>query len=178
MLRRQALVGAAALVAAKQPAKKEPEVSPTEDLMREHGLLNRVLLIYEECARRLESGAEAAALPDAVRIIRDFIEGYHEQLEEQQLFPRFRKAGRLTELVATLEAQHDAGMRITAQLLSGAKVRSRWRAALRSFSRMYRPHEVREDTVLFPAFRSLVCDRTSRSLGDVFEDREHQLFGD
>jgi len=178
MLRRQALVGAAALVAAKQPAKKEPEVSPTEDLMREHGLLNRVLLIYEECARRLESGAEAAALPDAVRIIRDFIEGYHEQLEEQQLFPRFRKAGRLTELVATLEAQHAAGRRITAQLLSGAPDRSRTPGLLRSFSRMYRPHEAREDTVLFPAFRELVGDREYRKLGDVFEDREHQLFGD
>src|SRR3954464_2945559 len=178
MFRRQALVGAAALVAAKQPAKKEPEVSPTEDLMREHGLLNRVLLIYEECARRLESGAEAAALPDAVRIIRDFIEGYHEQLEEQQLFPRFRKAGRLTELVATLEAQHAAGRRITAQLLSGAPDRSRTPGLLRSFSRMYRPHEAREDTVLFPAFRQVVTQKEFHELGEHFEDKEHELFGE
>src|SRR3954470_3577247 len=101
MLRRQALVGAAALAAAKQPAKKEPEISPTEDLMREHGLLNRVLLVYEECARRLDSGEEVKVLPDAAKIIRDFIEGYHERLEEQQLFPRFRKANKLTDLVGT-----------------------------------------------------------------------------
>src|SRR3954467_642146 len=98
MFRRQALVGAAALVAAKQPAKKEPEISPTEDLMREHGLLNRVLLVYEECARRLEAGEAGKVLPDAAKIIRDFIEGYHEPLEEQQLFPRFRRADRLTDL--------------------------------------------------------------------------------
>src|SRR3954464_8785175 len=178
MFRRQALVGAAALVAAKQPAKKEPEVSPTEDLMREHGLLNRVLLIYEECARRLESGAEAAALPDAVRIIRDFIEGYHEQLEEQQLFPRFRKANRMVELVDTLQAQHAAGRRVTAQLLSGTPDRSRTPQLLRSFVRMYRPHEAREDTVLFPAFRDLMGEHEYQKLGELFEDRKHQLFGE
>jgi hemerythrin-like domain-containing protein len=168
-----------ALLAAGRPAKKkkEPEISPTEDLMREHGLLNRVLLVYEECARRLEAGEEAKALPDAAKIIRDFIEGYHEQLEEQQLFPRFRKANKLTDLVGTLQAQHAAGRRITAELLSGAADRSRTPQLLRSFSRMYRPHEAREDTVLFPAFRELVGEREYDELGDIFEDREHQLFG-
>ena len=75
MLRRNALLGAA-LLAAGKPAKnkkKEPDISPTEDLMREHGLLNRVLLVYEECARRLEAGEEVKVLPDAAKIIREKI---------------------------------------------------------------------------------------------------------
>jgi hypothetical protein len=42
---------------------------------------------------------------------------------------------------------------------------------------MYRPHEAREDTVLFPAFRSLVPDKEYKELGELFESREHQLFG-
>jgi hypothetical protein len=42
---------------------------------------------------------------------------------------------------------------------------------------MYRPHEAREDTVLFPAFRSVVSARELEALGDRFEDREHELFG-
>src|SRR5512138_1811149 len=120
MLRRNALMGAALLAAAKQKNEKEPEISPTEDLMREHGLLNRVLLVYEECARRIEAGEDPKGLPEAAKIIRDFIEAYHEQLEEQQLFPRFRKANRLTDLVGILQAQHAAGRKITAQLLGGA----------------------------------------------------------
>src|SRR5262249_9598110 len=33
--------------------KPEEEVGATEDLMREHGVLNRVILIYEEGVRRL-----------------------------------------------------------------------------------------------------------------------------
>ena len=35
--------------------EKEEEIPPTEDLMREHGVLNRILLIYEEIIKRGES---------------------------------------------------------------------------------------------------------------------------
>jgi len=31
------------------------DVAPPEDLMREHGVLNRILLVYDESARRLET---------------------------------------------------------------------------------------------------------------------------
>ena len=177
-LRRDVLKGAALLAAApaKKPArKKEPDVSPVEDLMREHGLLNRVLLVYDECARRLEAKQPAPGLQDAAKIIRDFIEAYHEKLEEQFLFPRFEKAGKLTDLVATLRTQHEKGRAITAQLLAGTGDTVQ---LLRSFNRMYRPHEAREDTVLFPAFRELVGEKEYDRLGDQFEEREHQLFGE
>src|SRR5262245_54489373 len=36
----------------------EAEVTPGEDLMQEHGVLERVLLIYGEVARRLEHGEQ------------------------------------------------------------------------------------------------------------------------
>jgi hypothetical protein len=35
---------------------------------------------------------------------------------------------------------------------------------------MYRPHAVREDTVVFPAFRSVVGHSAYRELGEQFED--------
>ena len=40
---------------AKKRDEKEPEVGPPEDLMREHGVLKRVLLIYGEALRRLDA---------------------------------------------------------------------------------------------------------------------------
>jgi len=43
---------------------------------------------------------------------------------------------------------------------------------------MYNPHEAREDTVLFPAFRKLVRSSEFSALGEEFEEREHSLFGD
>src|SRR5437868_1711842 len=41
----------------KKPEREE-EVSAAEDLMREHGVLNRILLIYEEGLRRLRVEAD------------------------------------------------------------------------------------------------------------------------
>src|SRR5207249_1159717 len=99
---------------AKAKAEEEEEagaVSPAEDLMREHGVLKRVLLIYEEVVRRIETQRDLRpeSLSDAARIIRTFIEDYHEKLEEDFLFPRFKKARKLVDLVDVLAAQHKAG---------------------------------------------------------------------
>jgi hemerythrin-like domain-containing protein len=50
--------------------------------------------------------------------------------------------------------------------------------AIRQFNRMYAPHEAREDTVLFPAFRNLVSANEYDALGEDFEKKENELFGD
>jgi hemerythrin-like domain-containing protein len=175
---------------AREPRKeKEEEVSPAEDLMREHGVLKRALLVYGECLHRLESRADFP--PDVVagtaNLIRRFIEDYHEKLEEEYLFPRFRKAGRLVDLVGVLYAQHKAGRRLTDQILQWAKssgllgdesAKRELAKHIQAFVRMYEPHEAREDTVLFPAFREIVPSNEYDSLGEEFERREHKLFGE
>jgi hypothetical protein len=42
---------------------------------------------------------------------------------------------------------------------------------------MYGPHEAREDTVLFPAFRGVGSAHEFGALGEEFEKREDRLFG-
>lgn len=166
-----------------QAAAPDAEVSPAEDLMREHGALNRILLIYDEAARRLQKGqsVEPKVITDSAGLIRSFIENYHEKLEEQHLFPHFEKANKLVDLVAVLRKQHAAGRGVTALILKDASAIKTRRAqlilSLESFTRMYRPHEAREDTVLFPAFRQLVSEKEYKELGEQFEDKEHELFG-
>ena len=95
--------------------KEQIEVTPAEDLMREHGLLKRILLIYEEIGRRIAAQKDlpTESVTNSARIIRSFIEEYHEKLEEDYLFPRFRKHGVLVDLVNTLQQQHQAGRRVT-----------------------------------------------------------------
>ncbi|HLH93041.1 MAG TPA: hemerythrin domain-containing protein [Xanthobacteraceae bacterium] len=95
-------------------------ISPTEDLMREHGVLDRVLLVYEAALARFAAAVrfDLAVLAQAAGIVRDFIEGYHERNEEQALFPRFRKAGRMTRPVDVLYQQHRAGRRLTDSILA------------------------------------------------------------
>ncbi len=179
------LVGASAHAGHKKKDDDDDEVSPTEDLMREHGVLRRVLLIYGEVLRRFDAQREVPAdtLAGAATIVREFIEDYHEKDEEEFIFPRFEKAHRLTDLVATLRAQHRAGRTLTADVLklataSGVKseaTRQPLAESLRKFIRMYEPHAAREDTVLFPAFRSIVGEHELKRLQDVFEDKEKAL---
>ena len=183
------LAGTLPVLAEKKEQKEQvEEVSPAEDLMREHGLLNRLLLIYEEHGRLISAGKsfDPGVLSDAASIVRRFVEDYHEKLEENYLFPRFRKAAKLIELVNTLDRQHQAGRRLTAtiqQLAVPSAVKDQNRLqqlseALQSFLRMYRPHEAREDTVLFPEFKTIVSPHEYASLGDEFEKKEDELFGD
>ena len=161
--------------------QNEEDVSPVEDLMREHGLLNRVLLIYDHCSDSFQNkqDVDLKALSDAHGIIKNFVEAYHEKLEEEHLFPRFEKAKKLTDLVAVLRRQHAAGRAVTADI--GRALQKKDHAALitylRTFTRMYRPHEAREDTILFPAFQALVPEKEYKELGQKFEGKEHEMFG-
>jgi hemerythrin-like domain-containing protein len=170
-----------------QEQEEGEQVSANEDLMREHGILNRVLLVYEAALGRMDGqqDLDPTVLTTAAGIVRTFVEDYHERTEEQYLFPRFQQAGTLVDLVTVLQQQHDAGRRVTDRILqlatAGALREPSSRQALDSsilqFIRMYRPHEAREDTVLFPAFRKLVSPQEYDALGDQFEARERQIFG-
>lgn len=168
--------------------KPEEEVGAVEDLMREHGVLNRVLLVYEEGLRRLR---DKEAVPPEVfhrtaTLVRKFVEDYHENLEEKFIFPEFEKRGKQAELVKVLRKQHEAGRAVTdvvLRLATGERFRKEdsrkeLASAVRAFVRMYRPHEAREDTVLFPALNKLLPAKRLKELGEQFEKEEDRLFGE
>lgn len=162
-------------------------VSPNEDLMQEHGALNRILLIYEESLRRMrnQQAFDPALLARSATLVRDFIEGHHERLEEDYVFPRLRKSPRFVHVLDTLMTQHRAGRKLTATVIAlstpahfkNAADISRLETSLTKFIRMYRPHEAREDTEVFPAFKEVVTQRAYDEMGERFEEKEHRLFG-
>lgn len=168
--------------------KKDDEgISPAEDLMREHGLFERILLIYEHSIQQFKNSKaiDQQTLNNVAKIVRAFIENYHSKLEEDQVFPRFEKAGKLVELVTILRSQHQAGREITDKVLEltatdkklDDKNSGMLANSLKQFINMYRPHIAREDTVLFPAMHDIIPRRDYESLGEQFEDREQELFG-
>ncbi len=183
-----AMAGSLFLIGCSQGNEaEEKEVSPPEDLMQEHGILNRILLIYDTCKLKLinHETFPMETLEASAKIIRSFIEDYHEKQEEDYLFPRFRKANQLTDLVDVLLRQHHAGRYITSEILQLTAVKTlrgdeqqTLINLLGSFNTMYRPHEAREDTVLFPAFRKIVSKHEYDSLGEEFEKNEHKKFGE
>ncbi len=182
-----------AAFAAKQPKETKPPpkeekraVGAVEDLMREHGVLRRALLVYRQSAARLRAGAglDPKPLRQTAQLFRDFGENYHERmLEQAHIFPALRKSQNPAgALVATLVAQHDRGREITdyirtvtgkgkigdAEALAGA---------FETFELMYENHAAREDTIVFPAWREGLSERQLREIGETFEDIEHRQFG-
>jgi hemerythrin-like domain-containing protein len=164
-------------------------VTAVEDLMREHGVLRRALLVYEETARRLrtgESAEEAIALDKTARLFRRFGEDYHERkLEEAYVFPALRKADpSMSDLVDTLIEQHERGRQVTEFMLAVTEapqflVDKAVEAAgvLESFVLMYQNHAAREDTVVFPAWKKAVTPAELAEIGEKFEDIEREQFG-
>jgi hemerythrin-like domain-containing protein len=182
------IVGISGLSLVSSCKKEEgEEVTPVEDLMREHGVLNRIMLVYDTCIQRLQSKQQfpIGALNEAALIIKSFIESYHEKLEENHLFPRFTKANILVDLVQTLYIQHSVGRKITEQIiqlgnsntLENVDEMQKLSTLLGDFNRMYRPHEAREDTVLFPMVKKIIVGNEYFSMGEDFEKKEHELFG-
>jgi hemerythrin-like domain-containing protein len=197
--RRVALIGAAGLVTvaaltlpgcSKGDEHKggEEDVSATEDLMREHGVLRRILVIYRETASVLRTSAatlDAAALGQAASLFRTFGEDYHERkLEEQHIFPAVQKAGgEAGGLVATLLAQHDRGRAITQYIQStcaAGKIAigdaEPLAAALEGFTRMYEAHTAFEDTIVFQAWKKALSKAQLDEAGDQFEKIERDTF--
>jgi len=171
------------------PKKKTAEAIPvtaTEYLMREHGVLRRILLIYEAGARRIGQGEDIdpAVFSQAAETMRDFIHDYHEKSEEEHVFPRFKKAGRMVELVEVLMVQHTAGRKLTERVLQSAEAsrgnkeqRTALTDAMQATITLYRPHAAREDTNIFPTLRSLMTPNEFEELGETLEKAEVAKFG-
>jgi hemerythrin-like domain-containing protein len=192
-LRRRWTLGVAGLMVAvpvfaqtgKKVDSEKASIPATEDLMREHGVLERVLLIYEAGARRLEQGEdiESGIFTQSAEVMRDFVHGYHEKSEEEHVFPLFKKAGRMVDLVGTLQVQHDAGRRLTDKIIAAAPkiansdARKGMIDAMRSTLTLYRPHMAREDTDVFPTVRTLMTSDEFDALGKTLDKDEDQKLG-
>ena len=173
----------------KQAKEREPEVTATEDLMREHGVLRRALLVFLEVVPKLRqnaAGVDAAALQQAAKLFRTFGENYHERmLEEQHIFPLIRKQGpELRRYADILVEQHNRGREVTDYVLavtngpriSVAHVEPLGKV-LETFVVMYQNHAAREDTIVFPAWKKNFTDKQLDEISDQFEDIEHKMFG-
>jgi len=180
--------GAALVLPGCAKSEDAEDVSATEDLMREHGVLRRILVVYRAAAPMLRAGAagfDAGALAEAASLFQTFGEDYHERkLEEQHIFPAVQKAGgEAGALVATLLAQHDRGREITAFVrakCAGGKLATGdaepLARALEGFARMYEAHTAYEDTIVFQAWRKSLSKSQLDEAGDQFEDIEKAQF--
>jgi len=167
---------------------EEKDVGSVEDLMREHGVLRRILLVYQLSAAKLHAGdpIDLVTLNRAAQLFRSFGEDYHEKtLEEAFIYPTLRKIrGPASTYPDILTAQHHRGRKITDYILDCTgrhKLSSSRTTALAqtfdAFALMYQNHAAREDTMVFPAWKQALAERDLDEIGDKFEDIEQQQFG-
>ena len=170
----------------KTGKKAGEKLSANEHLMRDHGLMQRILLIYQEIIDRInkKSSFPPETVIDSANTVRMFIEANHEELEENYLFPHFKKANTLVELVNTLTIQHQKGSALTSKIVQlGADnfkkniEKEELKKYLHLFIRMFNAHEAREDTVLFPEFRKLISESEYDSIGEQFTQKQFDMFG-
>jgi hemerythrin-like domain-containing protein len=172
----------------KDKQEPEVEVTATEDLMREHGILRRALLVFTAAASRLRKNpgdVPPEVLQRTSKLFRTFGQDYHEKrLEEDFIFPAVKKAGgEAADLADTLLTQHQRGREIidyvsslsTGQFTSANA--SNVAQVLEGFILMYQHHAAREDTVVFPAWKKTLSAAQLDEMGEKFEDIEHQQFG-
>ena len=182
-----ALAGSAALLASCGKGDDE-DVSATEDMMREHGVLRRILVVYRETAGLLRADAakvDAGAIVAAADLFRRFGEDYHEhKLEEEHVFPAVRKAGgEAAGLIDTLVAQHRRGREINLYLAErcrtgrvGSGDVEPLARAMESFARMYEKHAAMEDTVVFQTWKKSLSPHALDEASEEFERIEREQF--
>jgi hemerythrin-like domain-containing protein len=166
------------------------DVTAVEDLMREHGIMRRALLVYQESATKLRENTGSVPLEHlekAAQLFRAFGEDYHEKkLEEVFIFPALKKAQTPASVyVDVLLAQHVRGREITDYILATTKAdklpaggSNAFITAMESFVRMYEHHAAIEDTIVFPAWKGTLREGELDELAAKFEEIEDQQFGE
>jgi hemerythrin-like domain-containing protein len=168
--------------------EKEEEVTANEDLMREHGVLRRALLVYFLAAQKLRTNprdVRPQALKQTATLFRTFGEDYHERaLEEPFIFPAVKRiGGEAAAYIDVLLAQHQRGREITDYILASTRGQglaspgNQLAIALNAFVIMYQEHTAREDTIVFPAWHKSISEHDYNEMGVKFEEIEHKQFG-
>jgi len=156
------------------------------EILREHAVTDRLLLICEEFARRLEKQEPVPpnTLIQVVDIMYNYVQDRQEAQEEKYIFPVFIKANKAGKLIRILHDQHLAGRSLMEHLADQLRRPAMpdddalTAASLRGFVRMYRPHLARENTILLPGFRALVSSKENYGMetdfrtGEAHRDRE------
>lgn len=165
------------------------EVTAIEDLMREHGILRRILIVYSESAARFKVLPSSTSLHEpiyrAALLFRAFGENYHEKaLEETIIFPALRRiGGEASEYPGILAAQHRKGREITDYILAETKTHEptdplQLASVMEAYVRMYSAHAAREDTVVFPGWKQALGPDQYAEMSERFEEIEHERFGE
>jgi hemerythrin-like domain-containing protein len=165
-------------------------MKPTQVLVEEHRVIERVLIALETAAERLSAGEAVSAdfFLGAADFIRGFADGCHHHKEEDVLFPALTAAGIPNEggPVGVMLFEHEEGRRYTAAMRASAeRLKSGDASASDEVSRnalryvaLLRNHIAKENNVLFPMADQVIRGDAAAKMTESFEEIERQEQGD
>jgi len=168
----------------KKERAEEMEVNAPEDLMRQHAVASRLLLIYDNAANPDSNWARpsAKALVSTAQMIRSNVDEHHMKLEEEIIFPLFQKGGTTTDLVTTLREQHTVARRLNDAILRAVEKGESTTAGslirdLRAYTRMLAAHTAYEETSLYPLLRTAVSPQEYEQMERTLHEADRKKMG-
>ncbi len=162
-------------------------VRPTEDLMKEHAVIVRMLHVLSKASDRLsnEEDVDRQLFVQAVDFLKNFADKCHHTKEEKHLFVEMMAHGVSGEVgpISVLMREHQDGRAHVKKLeaLSGSKMTKRTRDGLNSTSGAYvdllSKHIEKENKVLFPMADQLLTAEDQERLEKAFEEVEQKVMG-
>jgi hemerythrin-like domain-containing protein len=160
---------------------------PTDDLMDEHRVIERMLGILTEASNRLEKGEDIdpELYVGAVDFLKNFADKCHHTKEEKLLFEKMMERGVSGEVgpIAVMMREHQDGRAHVKSLdrLSKEKMSKTTREGLIKSSRAYvdllSRHIQKEDNVLYPLANQILDKEDQKELEKGFEDVEEKVMG-
>lgn len=161
---------------------------PTDELMEEHRVIERMLGIVGKACDRLEAGEDVdpEVFAGAADFFKNFADKCHHSKEEKQLFVKMQECGMSGEVgpVAVMLREHEDGRahvrqiaELSAKKLSDKKVRSGLIKAGRGYVELLSQHIQKEDSILYPMANQILSDEDQEELEKGFAAVEEKIMG-
>jgi hemerythrin-like domain-containing protein len=160
---------------------------PTDDLMNEHRVIERMLAILILASNRLQNGQDVdlGFYVGAVDFLKNFADKCHHTKEEKLLFEKMIERGVSGEVgpIAVMMREHQDGRGHVKNLdkLSKEKMSKATREGLIKSSRAYvdllSKHIQKEDSVLYPLANQILDEEDQKELEKGFEEVEERVMG-
>lgn len=164
-------------------------MKPTQVLMNEHRVIERVLLCLERMADQfVEAGRiETEPAEQAVVFLRGFADRCHHGKEEERLFPALEAKGFSPDAgpTAVMRVEHSAGREylrrmdqgISSWKNGGAGAVEEFAEAARGYAELLSQHIRKEDLCLFPAADRALNEKEQERLLQDFHHVEEEEMG-
>lgn len=162
-------------------------MTPTQELMAEHRVIEKMLAIAVKAADRLENGEELDQnlYPGATDFFRNFADKCHHAKEEQLLFERLKQRGlsAKTGPLSIMYSEHEQG-RAHVRALSeradkplDASTRKELVEHSRAYADLLYAHIAKEDKILYPLANNILTAVDQMDLQRGFDDIEEKVMG-